>query len=90
MHFLSRNRFIVSVLAAWVMACLPTREAFACPNCATARVVRASVFDADFWPHLAMLTLPLVVLGLISAVLYRIGIERSGPIQATRNQERIS
>jgi hypothetical protein len=48
----------------------------ACPNCATARVVRASVFDEKFWTHLMLITLPLLVLALVSFLLYRIGLEQ--------------
>jgi hypothetical protein len=48
--------------------------AFACPNCATAELVRASVFDEQFWDNLLVICLPLAILGLISALLYRIGL----------------
>jgi hypothetical protein len=46
--------------------------ALACPNCATAQLVRTSVFDERFWDNLLVICLPLVILGLISALLYRI------------------
>lgn len=49
---------------------------FLCPDCPTARIVRASVYDERFWTYLIAIVLPLLVLGLISALLYRIGIER--------------
>jgi hypothetical protein len=44
----------------------------ACPACPTARVVQASVLDERFWEHLGFTALPLAVLGLIVARLYRI------------------
>jgi hypothetical protein len=34
-----------------------------CPNCLTARVVRASIFDENFWTNLTLIALPLPVLG---------------------------
>ena len=49
---------------------------FLCPDCPTAQIVRASVYDERFWTHLFAIVLPLVVLALISALLYCIGIER--------------
>jgi len=51
----------------------------ACPNCPTARAVRASVFDDNFWTHLTLITLPLLVLAVVSFLLYRIGLERPRP-----------
>ena len=48
-------------------------SAFACPDCATARVVWASIMDERFWPHLLAIVAPLVVLGAIVALLYRVG-----------------
>ncbi len=44
-----------------------------CPDCLTGNLARASVFDADFWPNLLALTSPLVVLAIVCALLYRIG-----------------
>jgi hypothetical protein len=37
------------------------------------RVVRASVFDGGFTAHLLLIALPLLVLSVICALLYRIG-----------------
>ena len=45
-----------------------------CPNCRTAELVRASVLEQGFWTNLIQITLPLLVLGVISALLYRIGL----------------
>jgi hypothetical protein len=59
-----------------------------CPDCATARVVRASVFDGDFCAHLAMISLPLLAMGLISALVYRIGREQpEGDAHATTTED---
>lgn len=74
-----RNRFIPSSFAAWALACLPVREALACPDCISARAVRASVLDDSFWTHLYRISLPLLVLGMISALLYRIGSNKGRP-----------
>jgi hypothetical protein len=54
---------------------VPT-QAHACPDCPTARFVRASVFDDHFGTHLMLISMPLIVLAVISALLYRIGLER--------------
>jgi len=54
-----------------------TRVAVACPNCPTARTVRASVFDQGFWMNMGLISLPLVLLVLITTWLYRIGLESS-------------
>jgi hypothetical protein len=51
--------------------------AFACPGCPSARLVRASIYDDAFWSNLTRTLLPLLVLGVVSAFLYRIGIQRS-------------
>jgi len=50
-------------------------EALACPNCASARAVRASVYDASFWSNLALVVLPLLVLMACCRQLYRIGLK---------------
>jgi hypothetical protein len=57
---------------------LTAAEALACPDCPTAQVVRASVFDSTFWTHLAQISTPLVVIAGIVARLYRIGLEPRG------------
>lgn len=47
--------------------------ALACPNCPTAEVVRASVWGGDFWHRLVMVLAPFLLMGFISALLYRVG-----------------
>jgi hypothetical protein len=84
----SRARLAVEA-AVLAGALLPTPEAFACPDCATARVVRASVFDGSFGTNLMMISLPLLVLGAISILLYQIGIERP-PRASTAAKEEAS
>lgn len=49
-------------------------SALSCPNCSTARVVRASVYDATFWPNLLLVLLPLFVLAAICRQLYGVGL----------------
>jgi uncharacterized membrane protein len=53
---------------------LAATGALACPNCSTARVVRASVLGEDFWSHLMMVVVPFLLIGVLSALLYRIGL----------------
>jgi len=53
---------------------LVTTAAFACPDCPTARVVRASVLGEGFWSHLVMVLVPFLLIGALSAWLYRIGL----------------
>jgi hypothetical protein len=48
----------------------------ACPDCNTARVVRTTVLEQNFWTNLYWISLPLLVLAVISALLYPIGIHR--------------
>jgi hypothetical protein len=54
---------------------LPAAEALACPNCTTASYVRAAVFDGSFWMNLMLISLPLIILGVISTLLYQIDID---------------
>ena len=63
------------MVVSFALVMLFASDAMACPDCVTARVVRASVFDGSFWTNLCLISLPLVVLGVITALLYRIGIE---------------
>jgi uncharacterized membrane protein len=51
-----------------------TTVALACPDCATSQVVRASVWGEDFWSHLVMVVVPFLLIGALSAFLYRIGL----------------
>jgi hypothetical protein len=77
-HF-GAMRFAFRHLPIW-MACagsissLPGR-AVACPNCETSRLVRASMLDDRFWDNLLAVSLPLVILGVITALLYRLGLD---------------
>ena len=61
--------------SVWMVTMIASSEAFACPDCPTARLVQASVFDDRFWKYLFLISLPLLVLGAISGLLYRIGRE---------------
>jgi hypothetical protein len=58
-------------LVSLVAISLPA-VAFACPDCATSQIVRASLFDERFWTYLLFISLPLVVLVLLVAALHRI------------------
>jgi hypothetical protein len=60
-----------------VVSLLPSTAA-ACPNCRTAREVRASVFgDASFWPQLLLVLLPMLVIAAVAACLHRLGRDRT-------------
>ena len=61
-------------LFAVLAVLLVTTGALACPNCSTAQVVRASVLGEDFWSHLVMVVVPFLLIGALSALLYRIGL----------------
>lgn len=74
-----RHHFSGFGAAAVASVLLLSAVAEACPNCPTARLVRASVFDTNFWTYLMFITLPLLVLALVCILLYRIGLERSQP-----------
>jgi hypothetical protein len=62
--------FSVALAAVFVFPAV----AFACPDCPTARVVQASVFNGRFVPQIVMLLIPVFALGVIAAFLHRIGI----------------
>jgi hypothetical protein len=73
-HTFHRKRiglFLVPLAAAG----LTRSTAFACPNCLTGRVARASVFDQDFAANLLLIGSPLLVLAVIAALLHRIDLE---------------
>jgi len=61
----------LAALALGLWLCAPV--ALACPNCTTARTVRAAVWDDTFWNMLCLLVLPLVVIAAISSALYAWG-----------------
>jgi hypothetical protein len=65
---------------------LVTTAALACPDCPTARVVRASVVGEDFWSHLVMVVVPFLLLGALSALLYRIGLS-PGDVNTVRTRK---
>ena len=58
---------------------LVTTAASACPNCETSQVVKASVLGEGFWSYLVMLVVPFLLIGALSALLYRIGLSPPGP-----------
>lgn len=62
---------VVLALSVWA------RAAGACPDCVSARLVRATVFDHRFWVNLVLIAAPLLVLGVMCAWLYRLGIEQT-------------
>lgn len=64
------GRHLRSLAAA--CALVAAADASACPNCETARVVRATILDDRFWGTLLQIVLPLAVLLAIVAALYRI------------------
>jgi hypothetical protein len=70
-------RHCITALAAAGSGLLVTASLSACPSCPTARAVQASVFDERFWLHLGFTALPLGVLALIVARLYRISMSTS-------------
>jgi hypothetical protein len=72
-------RFLPLVLLAQ-LALLGT--ALACPDCETARVVRASLQQQPFWSTLGVLLVPLLLIGAVSVLLYRVGIPGRKPTPA--------
>ncbi len=59
----------------------------ACPDCPTARVVRASVVGEDFWNNLVVLIVPFLLIGALSALLYRVGLSPPGVSSARAREE---
>ncbi len=62
---------------------LATTAVFACPNCSTAQVVKASVLGGDFWNQLVMVVAPFLLISFLSALLYRIGLS-PGDVSSAR------
>jgi hypothetical protein len=60
---------VVVALSLWA------RIAGACPDCVSARLVQATVFDHRFWGNLVLISAPLLMLSVMCAWLYRLGIE---------------
>jgi hypothetical protein len=69
------GRLLLGLVPALTALAWPAATALACPDCTTARLARASVFDHRFWSHLGMIALPVLLLAGIAALLYRIGLE---------------
>lgn len=61
---------------ALLVPLLVAGTALACPDCETARVVRASIQDDHFWTYLLMMLVPFLLIGAVSALLYRVGLPR--------------
>ncbi|QRK04550.1 hypothetical protein JQX13_30395 [Archangium violaceum] len=66
---------------------LVTTAAFACPDCTTAQVVRASVLGEDFWSLLVTMTVPFLLIGSLSALLYRVGLPPRDAVAARDRNE---
>lgn len=62
--------------------------ALACPDCETARVVRASIQDDHFWTYLMMALVPFLLIGAVSALLYRVGLPRQEAASERAPEER--
>lgn len=58
-----------------LVACLALPSgALACPDCDASRQARSAVWsDPSFATHVAFMVLPLAVLAIVAALLYRIG-----------------
>ena len=67
---------------------LVTTAASACPNCATSQVVKASVLGEGFWSYLVMMVVPFLLIGALSAFLYRIGLSPPGVTRSRHEPER--
>lgn len=69
-----------SWLQRWVLllSMLAGSAALACPQCPTARVVQTSVLGEGFWTYLVMALVPFLLIGALSALLYRVGLKEAG------------
>jgi hypothetical protein len=65
-----------SWLRSWVLlvGLLTGPAALACPDCPTAQAVRASALNDGFWTHLGMAAVPFLLIGALSALVYRLGL----------------
>ncbi len=63
------------LVGTWLMACV----ALACPDCPTARTVRGSLWCASSWTYVGMLLVPFLLVGAVSAWLYRVGLPGREP-----------
>jgi hypothetical protein len=68
-------------LQPWVLlvSLLLGPASLACPDCPTSRVVRASVLGEGFWTYLVTALVPFLLIGALSALLYRIGRDGETP-----------
>ncbi|EPX58429.1 hypothetical protein D187_003901 [Cystobacter fuscus DSM 2262] len=60
-------------LAAWG-SFVVTTIASACPDCPTSRVVRRAIVEVGFVDALVMVCVPFLLIGFLSALLYRVGL----------------
>lgn len=67
---------------------LVAAAASACPRCETSQVVKASVLGEGFWNYLVMMVVPFLLIGAVSAFLYRIGLSPPGMTRAGNEPER--
>ena len=58
----------------WLLSLTVGSAAFACPDCPTSEVVQRTVLGEGFWGYLAMAVVPFVLIGVLSALLYRVGL----------------
>jgi hypothetical protein len=61
--------------------------ALACPDCPTSQVVRGAVLGEGFWGYLAMAVVPFLLIGALSALLYRVGLPPRGAAAARDPEE---
>jgi hypothetical protein len=72
-RLMSAGRHLLLRGALCLAPLLCARWAQACPDCALGRQVRERFLGDGFWPALAAVALPVVVVAAMSARLYRIG-----------------
>lgn len=77
-----RSQPWVLLAGLWVSA-----ASLACPDCPTARVVKASVLGEGFWTYLVMAVVPFLLIGALSAWLYRIGLSPRAVAPARQEPE---
>jgi hypothetical protein len=61
------------LLVAWGSFAVTT-AASACPDCPTSRVVRRAIVEVGFVDALVMVCVPFLLIGFLSALLYRVGL----------------
>lgn len=56
------------------------RTSLACPDCPPVRQARATILhDPHMWTYIASVVLPFLVIGIVAAMVYRIGKPRAVP-----------